>query len=199
MQLSRLEVPEEILDAIEPIKDNDEAVRDYGIEHCVTLGRTLLDSGLVNGIHIYTLNREVAPITILKRLGLWCQEPKRPLPWKLTANHSRCMEAVRPIFWRARPKSYVHRTADWDEFPNGRWGDSSSASFGELKDYYLFYLKCGSPKQDLLNMWGQELTCEQEVWDVFYYYITGEANKHGVKVGKWILFYLLLLFLTLLD
>jgi hypothetical protein len=33
---------------------------------------------------------------------------------------------VRPIFWSNRRKSYVSRTATWDEFPNGRWGDSQS-------------------------------------------------------------------------
>ena len=31
VKLSRLEVPQEILDAINPIKDNDEAIRNYGV------------------------------------------------------------------------------------------------------------------------------------------------------------------------
>ena len=144
--------------------------------------KKLMDSGCVSGLHFYTLNREVATIQILKRLGMWCEDPKRSLPWKLTANHNRCQEDVRPIFWRARPKSYVHRTSDWDEFPNGRWGNSSSAAFGELSDYYLFYLKSRTAKEELKKMWGQELTCEQDVFDVFYHYITGEPTANGVKV-----------------
>ncbi len=182
MKLSKLEVPQEIIDAIEPIKDNDEAIRNYGVDLAFDLCKQLLDSGRVNGLHFYTLNREVATIQILKRLGMWCEEPKRSLPWKPTANHNRCQEAVRPIFWRARPKSYVHRTSDWEEFPNGRWGNSSSAVFGELSDYYLFYLKTRATKEDLLKMWGHELTCEQDVFDVFYNYISGEPNRDGVKV-----------------
>ena len=141
-----------------------------------------MNSGCVNGLHFYTLNREVATIHILKRLGMWCEVPKRSLPWKLTANHNRCQEDVRPIFWRARPKSYVHRTSVWDEFPNGRWGNSSSAAFGELSDYYLFYLKSRTGKEELKKMWGQELTCEQDVFDVFYHYITGEPTANDVKV-----------------
>lgn len=32
-------------------------------------------------------------------------------------------EDVRPINWSNRPKSYLSRTEEWDEFPNGRWGD----------------------------------------------------------------------------
>ena len=40
---------------------------------------------------------------------------------------------TRPIFWATRPKSYIHRTQEWDDFPNGRWGSSASPAFGELK------------------------------------------------------------------
>lgn len=37
---------------------------------------------------------------------------------------------MRPIFWANKPTSYVQRTLKWDEFPNGRWGDSKSPAFG---------------------------------------------------------------------
>ena len=91
---------------------------------------------------------------------------------------------MRPIFWTQRPKSYIHRTRHWDEFPNGRWGKSDSPAFGELKDYYLFYLASQSPKVELLKMWGEELKCEQDVWDVFGNYIGQKLNKAGVKVER---------------
>jgi len=182
VKLSKLEVPQDIIDAINPLKDNDEAVRNYGIDSSVEMCKELLNSGMVHGLHFYTLNREIATIEILKRLGMWCQEPRRSLPWKPTANHARCKEDVRPIFWSSRPQSYVYRTAEWEEFPNGRWGYSSSPAFGELTDYYLFYLKSRKPKEELLKMWGSDLKSEQDVWQVFYNYIMGEANANGVKV-----------------
>ena len=122
-------------------------------------------------MHFYTLNREVASTTICKNLGLW-SDIKKPLPWRLSADPSRANEEVRPIFWTNRSKSYVHRTRHWDEFPNGRWGNSASPAFGELKDYYLFYLASQSPKSDLLKMWGEELTSDSDVWEVFSNYIT---------------------------
>ena len=183
VKLSRLEVPQEILDAISPIKDNDEAIRNFGVDQAVTMVKELFKSPEVKGLHFYTLNREVATIEILKRLGMWCEEPCKPLPWKQTANHTRSKEDVRPIFWRCRPKSYIHRTSSWDEFPNGRWGNSSAASFGDLTDYYLFYLKSKRSKEEHLKMWGEEITCEQDVWDVFYCYIANQPNKSGIKVG----------------
>ena len=125
---------------------------------------------------------------IAKGVGLWCENIQKPLPWKLSANHKRSAEEVRPIFWSSRPKSYIHRTKTWDEFPNGRWGISSSPAFGELSDYYLFYLKSKLKPEVRRKMWGEELTCERDVFEVFKLYITGESNKHGVKVGcLWLL------------
>ncbi|KAG7234479.1 hypothetical protein INR49_004634 [Caranx melampygus] len=45
VKLSKLEVPEEITRVIEPIKDNDAAIRNYGIHQAVEMCRVLLDSG----------------------------------------------------------------------------------------------------------------------------------------------------------
>merc|ERR1712142_414444 len=115
-----------IIPGILPIQDNDEAIRKYGIDFAVRQCRELLDSGLVDGLHFYTLNREVATIQILKQLGMWLENPQKTLPWKV----ERLAEAIRPIFWSSRPQSYIHRTREWEEFPNGRWGDSSSPAFG---------------------------------------------------------------------
>uniref|UniRef100_A0A8C0Q904 Methylenetetrahydrofolate reductase n=1 Tax=Canis lupus familiaris TaxID=9615 RepID=A0A8C0Q904_CANLF len=162
VKLSKLEVPQQIKDVIEPIKDNDAAIRNYGIEQAVSLCQELLTSGLVPGLHFYTLNREMATTEVLKRLGMWIEDPRRPLPWAVS--------------------SYIYRTQEWDEFPNGRWGNSSSPAFGELKDYYLFYLKSKSPREELLKMWGEELTSEESVFEVFARYLSGEPNQHGYKV-----------------
>ena len=62
-------------------------------------------------------------------------------------------------------------------------GNSSSPAFGELNDYYLFYLKSKSSKDALLQMWGEELMNEQSVYEVFTCYITAQPNRGGHKVG----------------
>ncbi|CAG5127360.1 unnamed protein product, partial [Candidula unifasciata] len=174
VKLSKLQVPQEIINAI----------RKYGIDQAVDMCRVLLNSGLAPGLHFYTLNREVAVTEILKQLGMWKQKVCRMLPWKQTANHTRCDEDVRPIFWRSRPNSYVYRTSAWEEFPNGRWGDSRAASFNDIKTYHLFYLTTKLSKQEMLSMWGEELNHERDVWSVFYCYLTGELNSKGVKVTR---------------
>lgn len=82
VKLSKLEVPEEITSVIEPIKDNDAAIRSYGIQLAVDMCRLLLDSGKVPGLHFYTLNREVATMEVLRQLGLWIEDPRSGLTQK---------------------------------------------------------------------------------------------------------------------
>lgn len=185
-KLSKLDIPRDIVDTLEKIKDNDEAIRKYGIDSALELCKGLLKSGLTNGLHFYTLNREVASTDILKHLGLWSSESCRHLPWrhsKTSGSSLRKSEDVRPIFWSIRPKSYVCRTSDWDQFPNGRWGNSSAPSFGDLKDYHIFYTNKVNTKE-LLVQWGEELNEEKDIWTVFECFVSGQPNKNGVKVKK---------------
>ena len=85
----------------------------------------------------YTMNLAQATRMVLEELGLASSETptKKALPWRPSLGLNRRDENVRPIFWRNRNKSYIARTQDWDEFPNGRWGDSRSPAFGELDAY----------------------------------------------------------------
>jgi len=183
VKLSKLEVPDEITSIVNPLKGNDDAIRNYGVHQATQMIRELFISGYAPGIHFYTLNREVATTQIARNIGLWT-DIKKPLPFRLSADPARTSEEVRPIFWTQRPKSYIHRTRHWDEFPNGRWGREDSPAFGDLKDYYLFYLASQSPKSELLSMWGETLESEQDVWDVFDCYIAKKPNKAGVMVTR---------------
>jgi methylenetetrahydrofolate reductase (NADPH) len=82
-------------------------------------------------------------------------------------------EEVRPINWANRPKSYIKRTVNWDEFPNGRWGDNRSPAYGELSDSHFFRPVEGS-KKDLLAMWGESPIVHRDVYEVFAKYIEGK-------------------------
>ena len=146
--LKYIQLISSIFTVIMPLKGNEEAIRNYGIHICVEMIRDLFNSGYADGVHIYTLNREVAATSILKKLGLWRADPSRYLPFKLAANPKRCQEEVRPIFWNKRSRTYVYRTRHWDEFPNGRWGNAASPAFGELKDHHLFYLASRTSQED---------------------------------------------------
>ena len=97
----------------------------------------------------------------------------RMLPWRQSAIEKRSKnEQVRPINWANRPKSYVMRTEDWDEFPNGRWGDSTSPAFGELPSHFYGF-SLGSD-DDRRAMLGENLKTPNDVYQVFACYIEGK-------------------------
>lgn len=97
----------------------------------------------------------------------------KPLPWRQSLGLNRRDENVRPIFWRNRNRSYVERTQEWDEFPNGRWGDSRSPAFGEL-DAYNIGLK--GTNENNRKVWGSPSTV-QDVSDLFVRYMQGQVES----------------------
>lgn len=165
-------IPEGWMAALDPVKNNDSAVREVGKILVSDMCRKILAAGIVH-LHFYTMNLAQATRMVLEELD-WMPTTTRPrkhaLPWKQSLGFGRRDEDVRPIFWRNRGKSYVSRTQEWDEFPNGRWGDSRSPAFGELDAYGLGLTgtnesnrkKWGEPKsiKDIANLFVRYLEKE---------------------------------------
>ena len=68
-------VPREVWTALEPIKDDGDKVKQYGIEIGTALCRTLLERG-APGLHFYTCNLEKATLGIMGNLGMRRAVPK---------------------------------------------------------------------------------------------------------------------------
>ncbi|GAA5815458.1 hypothetical protein MFLAVUS_008970 [Mucor flavus] len=146
-------VPQHIWDDLEPIKDDDQAVKDYGIDLAIKHIKKIKEETGINGFHIYTFNLERSSRLILEKLGLVPeQEQVKPLPWNPSLGPNRTKETVRPIFWKNRAQSYIQRTESWDEFPNGRWGDARSPAFGEFGRWGV---TIKYPIEKRLKMWGE--------------------------------------------
>ena len=62
-------VPAAVSTAIEPIKDDDDAVKAYGVHLGTDMCKALLAAG-APGVHLYTLNLERSAVAILENLGL---------------------------------------------------------------------------------------------------------------------------------
>eukprot|EP01125_Pyxidicula_operculata_P022265 TRINITY_DN8_c0_g1_i1.p1 TRINITY_DN8_c0_g1~~TRINITY_DN8_c0_g1_i1.p1 ORF type:complete len:595 (-),score=162.46 TRINITY_DN8_c0_g1_i1:88-1872(-) len=171
-------VPKKILEDLEPVKDDDAAVQEYGVKQCVEMCRELIANG-VRGLHFYTLNMEVSVQKILLELGLINETHlRRELPWVGARNsprNGRRTEAVRPIFWANRPKSFIARSGTWDEFPNGRWGDAESPAFDTLGNYHLSTLYASSV-QTRQTEWGSPAS-EADVFEVFCKYLSGKISR----------------------
>ncbi|KAG6422913.1 hypothetical protein SASPL_113295 [Salvia splendens] len=60
----KTKIPSEVMEALEPIKDNEEAVRAYGIHLGTEMCKKILASG-IRTLHLYTLNMEKSALAIL--------------------------------------------------------------------------------------------------------------------------------------
>jgi methylenetetrahydrofolate reductase (NADPH) len=173
----KTKIPEKMLQEMSQLQlEDDEIVKEYGIKVCIDMCKYLMQHG-VRGFHFYTLNLEKSVVKILEGLELLPENVQRSLPWRTTANAKRSKETVRPIFWSNRPKSYIARTSSWDEFPNGRWGDSQSPAFGELNDFHIIGLYAVGSKEERLKMWGAEHQSMESILQVFCDYLNGKVAK----------------------
>jgi methylenetetrahydrofolate reductase (NADPH) len=172
-QWTKCHIPPRWLELLEPVKTDDAEVREVGKQLMVELCQKLLAAGL-NHLHFYTMNLATATRQVLEGLEIMpdLENPaEKPLPWRRSLGLRRKEENVRPIFWRNRNRSYVARTSEWDEFPNGRWGDARSPAFGEL-DAYGIGLK-GS-NEHYQQIWGSPISV-RDVANLFVKYVEGKV------------------------
>ncbi|KAJ3721354.1 methylenetetrahydrofolate reductase-domain-containing protein [Lentinula guzmanii] len=172
--LAKTIIPQALSEALEPHKDNDEKVREIGTKLVAKMCRKILDANLgIHGLHFYTMNLEKGTKMLLEELNLVPRmETVKPLPWRQSLTPTRRQETIRPIFWANRTKSYISRTENWDEYPNGRFGDSRSPAYGELDGYGVSIKKS---REDALKLWGQPLTFA-EISDLFAKFCSGRLQ-----------------------
>ncbi len=145
------------------------------------IGRIFLESD-IRGFHLCSLNLEKSIERILDGLGwktdvgalaeadvrlsavpahLHLERTKNQMLSDRTgANTPRdfkvtTQEALKRTLARTSSSYQVPETTTWDEFPNGRYGDSRSPAFGEM-DGYGVSLKV--PAADALRIWGHPVT-----------------------------------------
>jgi methylenetetrahydrofolate reductase (NADPH) len=180
--LCKVQIPPLVLEALEPIKADDAAVKEYGVALGIhMIGRIFLESD-IRGFHLCSLNLEKSIERILDGLGwktdvgalaeadvrlsavpahLHLERTKNQMLSDRTgANTPRdfkvtTQEALKRTLARTSSSYQVPETTTWDEFPNGRYGDSRSPAFGEM-DGYGVSLKV--PAADALRIWGHPVT-----------------------------------------
>jgi len=175
--LCKTKVPPHIPEMLDAVKDDAEKVKDAGVQICIDQCKELMAKG-TPGLHFYTLNLESSVMRIVQGLGLvpdWTAT--RSLPWKQSADQTRKAEDVRPIFWANRPGSYVRRTATWDDYPNGRFGDRASPAYGDFN--FVSFSKDTDSKapEKLRQMWGECPTKAADIEKVFAGFIKNDVKK----------------------
>lgn len=78
INLTKCEVPDDILRELEPIKSDDSAVKQYGARLATDMVKRLIDSKLVQGVHFCTLNLERSVRTIIENVE-WTLDHAHPV------------------------------------------------------------------------------------------------------------------------
>ncbi|KAJ6224633.1 hypothetical protein RDWZM_003178 [Blomia tropicalis] len=192
--LSSVPIPDRMMKALEPIKTNTEAVKNYGIHFLTDMCRQLIKHNLSPGLHFYTLNQKTI-IPVLKAIGLWKHEPIRLLPWRPATNHRRTNESTRSVFWINRPKSYINRTFEWKRYPN-IWNTAFSNQIADLSEsYYPFLETSTTTKKEIDQFWTDvDKPSVRDVFRMFYSYYSNinygnESNDNGnplITILPWI-------------
>jgi len=184
IKFCKTNVPQSLADALEPLKADDEKVRNFGVEFGVQQAKELMEGGC-RFLHFYTMNLEASVVKIIKGLGIL--NKTKSLPYQTSAE--RATEEVRPIFWANNPQSYVRRTSEWDEFPNGRWGVSRSPAFGgdDAADQgFVSYSKKFKTVnfEEKKKFWGAQCRSLDDVSKVFSAYLAGTIKKFPFCEGS---------------
>ena len=178
-QFCKLSIPDSVSKKLESIKNDDSSVIHYGIDQATSMCKKLIEEN-VPGLHFYTLNLEHSISEILKSLNLVSTTGIiKELPWRQsTLGDRKTSEDVRPIYWSNRPVSYLTRTESWDDFPNGRWGDITSPTFGELNQYHAIRAgaKSDKVKARRKKIWGEPKSIK-DIKDVFISFCKGKINS----------------------
>ncbi|KAJ2724333.1 methylenetetrahydrofolate reductase 1 [Coemansia sp. Benny D115] len=160
VHLTKAHVPQELRDALEGARANDQAVRDLGVAHAVSMVRELRDAGVL-GVHLTTLNLENTVQRVLAELALATPADSARV---LRGPQSVAEKALRGIAGVAAVDGLR------DDFPNGRWGDARSPAFGTL-DAYGAMLKF-DPSGAASSAWGRPTSAE-DVSKLFTDYLAG--------------------------
>ncbi|ORZ15536.1 methylenetetrahydrofolate reductase-domain-containing protein [Lobosporangium transversale] len=182
--LAKVRIPTEVAQALDPIKNDDQKVKDYGVELAASIIERLLNAG-ISGFHICTLNLEKSVRLILERIGLvpkastWKQQQQHltnePTHVNINSQEGPIVGIdstdanLNPMIWTPT-KDLTGRSESWDDFPNGRWGDARSPAFGDL-DGYGASLKVEPRKA--LEMWKEPKNTE-DISQLFVQFIQGK-------------------------
>jgi methylenetetrahydrofolate reductase (NADPH) len=82
--LAKITVPQYVYDVLEPVKNDDEKVREIGTRLVADMCRRILKEDIgIRGLHFYTMNLEKGTKMLLQELNLVPRvETIKPLPWR---------------------------------------------------------------------------------------------------------------------
>eukprot|EP01134_Creolimax_fragrantissima_P008079 CFRG8079T1 len=191
VKLAEITLPLHMANKLESIRNDDAKVQEYGQKILHTIIQALKEGG-VSVFHFFSMNLEQPLTQILLESNLVSSHgtPVTPTSTKcrqtryLPFSHMpvvtvdgecghRASENVRPIHWQYRPSTYMLRTSEWDRYPNGRWGHSSSPAYGSLNNYHLLTLHTTEGNKNIADC-GMTIRSEKDVFNIMSAFIEGK-------------------------
>ncbi|KIM79705.1 hypothetical protein PILCRDRAFT_823250 [Piloderma croceum F 1598] len=178
IKLCGTKVPPAISAALEPIRHDDQKVKDYGVSLAVNMIRRITTEGDIRGVHFCTLNLERSVQLVLENLH-WAGGSPR-------IQNRLIVDAPGQIIHPPQPDSDLYITptsaadsattgltsiphtdgdagrgelnnaASWDDFPNGRFGDYKSPAFGDQGPWG----GVGITRSEAFAQWGHPKTLD---------------------------------------
>lgn len=172
VKLCGTKVPPAISAALDPIRNDDQKVKDYGVSLAVEMICRITSEGDIRGVHFCTLNLERSVQLVLENLRWAGGSPK--VQNKLIADTSG------PLIHPPQPdldlyitptsatdsattgltniphsdgeagRGELNNAASWDDFPNGRFGDYKSPAFGNQGPWG----GVGISRSEAFEQWG---------------------------------------------
>lgn len=200
--LSHANLPQDIHDRVESVKGDDEAVKRIGVDVAIAMIHDLKtqSDNRIRGSHFCTLNLERSVALTLTGSGLYIRPSRDASPVRTKSDlknksivdritdeseqiqkSQESSEAGKFEDPEAQEDMAVStsegqgskgREATWDEYPNGRFGDSRSPAYGELDGWGV---SLGVPGYKALEMWGTP-TSAHDITTVFLDHINGKSN-----------------------
>ncbi|KAI3406116.2 MET12 [Candida oxycetoniae] len=201
-KMSHATIPRNVLHEFDAIKNDDDAVKQLGVNLICDIIDKLDENTNVKGYHFYTLNLEKAVASILNKSDVLRgilegpstinenenaiasdseDEGPKHFRRKSSINERAIQESLSIEVLRnkktlvdiSRGKGALGKDATWDDFPNGRFGDSNSPAYGEI-DGYGPNLKIHD-SSEAITKWGCPETLK-EVSQIFIDYLSGKID-----------------------
>ncbi|KAJ6136689.1 hypothetical protein N7497_012393 [Penicillium chrysogenum] len=165
---TKVKVPSEWMEALEPVKNDDSAVRDIGKTLIANMCRQLIAAGIK---HLHLRLNWFSKSSNLPRRKILPFNAHCPggLPLALAEDQRMCDQYSGATGTHHTLLVPRHGTST----PNGRWTDSRSPAFGEL-DAYGVGLK-GTNEQNI-KLWGEPKSIK-DISDIFVNFLTGKLDR----------------------
>ncbi|TFK30211.1 methylenetetrahydrofolate reduct [Coprinopsis marcescibilis] len=175
-KLSGTKIPPALETDLLPIKNDDQLVKDYGVQYAAEMIKRLRIEGGIQGFHFCTLNLEKSVKRVLEHLE-WTPVITTGRQNKLIADLPESLAQPADLDLLITPSSAtnsatlglgtipalaeagrgeLNNAASWDDFPNGRFGDFKSPAYGNQDPWGGL----GISRTEALQHWGYPKTVD---------------------------------------